>query len=172
MLGRAAVNGLHPQHYHAPLGLPVRTEGQGWSTFCPCTEKQFCKTCTNSMSISKPVPIACRRDVGTLAVRGVSDVGYAPVNGNSSTGGWFGILGGTHEKRLWFIHVTAVKNSLWFTLKDCNRVLEHTRFLLLTRSTSAEDCCSRIERGGERLQSVPPTLPASHFLFHFLFPNY
>ena len=31
-------------------------------------------------------------------MRGVSDVGQAPVSGNSSTGGWFGILGGTHEK--------------------------------------------------------------------------
>jgi len=33
-------------------------------------------------------------------VRGVSDVGQAPgpVIGNRSTGGWFGILGGTHEK--------------------------------------------------------------------------
>ena len=33
------------------------------------------------------------RDSGgvTFAVRGVSDVVYAPVNGNSSTGGWFGI---------------------------------------------------------------------------------
>ena len=31
-------------------------------------------------------------------MRGVSDVGYAPVSGNSSTAGWFGILGGTHEK--------------------------------------------------------------------------
>ena len=31
----------------------------------------------------------------TLAVRGVSDVVYSS---NSSTGGWFRILGGTHEK--------------------------------------------------------------------------
>ena len=39
-------------------------------------------------------------ETDTLAVRGVSDVGQAPgpVIGNRSTGGWFGILGGTHEK--------------------------------------------------------------------------
>ena len=34
----------------------------------------------------------------TLAMRGVSDVGYAPGSDNSSSGGWFGILGGIHEK--------------------------------------------------------------------------
>ena len=50
----------------------------------------------------------------TLAVRGVSDVDYTPIICNSSTGGWFGILGGAHEKRLCFIHVT-VKNSLGFS---------------------------------------------------------
>ena len=38
----------------------------------------------------------------SLAVRGVSDVGYAPVIFNSSTGGWFGILSGTHEKKIVF----------------------------------------------------------------------
>jgi len=64
--------------------------------------------------------------------------------GNSSNGGWFGILGGTHEKILCFIHVT-VKNSLGFTLQDFNGVMKHTRFLLLTRSTSVESCCLRIE---------------------------
>ena len=34
----------------------------------------------------------------TFAVHGVADVGWALVSGTSSTGGWFGILGGTHEK--------------------------------------------------------------------------
>jgi len=49
------------------------------------------------------------------------------------------------RKRLCTIHVT-VKNSFGFTLQDCNRVMEHTCFLLFTRSTSLEGCCSRIER--------------------------
>ena len=59
------------------------------------------------------------------------------VIGNSSTGGWFGILGGAHEKEC-VLFMSRLKNSLGFTLQDCNRVLEHTRFLLLTRSTSVE----------------------------------
>jgi len=43
-------------------------------------------------------PLSVFNKNSTLAVRGVSDVDYAPVSGNSSTGGWFGILSGTHEK--------------------------------------------------------------------------
>jgi len=35
--------------------------------------------------------------------------GLGTVSGNSSTGGWFGILGGTHEKDCVFIHVTVNK---------------------------------------------------------------
>jgi len=34
-------------------------------------------------------------------------------------------------KKIVFIHVT-VENSLEFTLQDCNRLMEHTRFLLYT----------------------------------------
>jgi len=68
------------------------------------------------------------------------------------------------RQRLCFIHVT-VENSLGFTLQDCNRVMEHTRFLLLTRSTAVEGYWSRIERKRERSQSVPVTLPASYSLF-------
>ena len=63
-----------------------------------------------------------------------------------------------------FIHVT-VKNSLGFTIQDCNRVMEHTHFLLLTRSTSVKGCCSRIEREARKIADVPLTLPASYFLF-------
>ena len=70
--------------------------------------------------------------------------------GNSSTGGWFGILGGTHEKDC-VLFMSRLTNKFGFTLQDCNRVMEHTRFLLLTRSTSAEDCCSRIERGMRKI---------------------
>ena len=46
--------------------------------------------------------------------------------------------------------------------------MNHTRFLLLTRSTSAEDCYSRFERGARKIrwsQSVPLTLPVSYSLF-------
>ena len=100
-------------------------------------------------------------------MRGVSDMGYAPVSGNSSTGGWFGILGGTHEKRLCFIHVT-VKNSLGFTLQDCNRVMEHTRFLLLTRNTSVEGYCSKIEtERSEKDRRVYLLHSLRHTLFFF-----
>jgi len=68
------------------------------------------------------------------------------------------------RKRLCFIHIT-VKNSLGFTLQDCNRVKEHTRFLLLTRSTSVEGCCRGLKEKRERSQSVPLTLSASYSLF-------
>jgi len=68
------------------------------------------------------------------------------------------------RKRLCFIHVT-VENSLGFTLQDCNRVMEHTRFLLLTRSTSVEGSARGLKEKRERSQSVPLTLPASCSLF-------
>jgi len=85
-----------------------------------------------------------------IIVLGVSDVGYALVIGNSSTGGWFGILGGTHEKDC-VLFMSRLTNSLGFILQDCNRVMEHTRFFLLTRSTSAEGCCLRIEREARKV---------------------
>jgi len=93
-----------------------------------------------------------------LAVRGVTDVGYAPVSGNSSTGGWFGILGGTHEKDC-VLFMSRLTNKFGFTLQDGNRVMEHTRFLLLTRSTSAEDCCLRIEREARKIAECTSYTP-------------
>ena len=62
------------------------------------------------------------------------------------------------RNRLCFIHVT-VKNSLGFTLQDCNRVMEHTRFLLLTRSTSVEGCCLRIEREARKIAECTSYTP-------------
>jgi len=67
---------------------------------------------------------------------------------------------------LCLIHVT-VKSSLGFTLQDCNRVMEHTRFLLLKRSTSVEGCCSRIEREARKIAectSYTPCVLLSFFL--------
>jgi len=46
----------------------------------------------------------------SLAARGVSDVAYAPVNGNSSTGREFGISLGLGNVLI-FIHVTVKLDS-------------------------------------------------------------
>jgi len=78
------------------------------------------------------------------------------------------------RKRLCFIHVT-VKNSLGFTLQDCNRVQEHTRFLLLTRSTSVEGWCLRIEREATQRKiaectSYTPCVLLSFFDYSRCFP--
>jgi len=61
-------------------------------------------------------------------------------------------------KKIVLIHVT-VKNSLGFTLQDCNRVMEHTRFLLFTRSTSVEGCCLRIEREAKKIAECTSYTP-------------
>jgi len=68
------------------------------------------------------------------------------------------------RKRLCFIHVT-VENSLGFTLQDCNRVREHTRFLLLTRSTSVEGCCSRIEKEARTIAECTSYTPCDSLSF-------
>ena len=47
-----------------------------------------------------------------------------------------------------------------FTLQDCNWVMEHTRFLLLTRSTSAEGCCSHLRSRFIRPLSPGETSPS------------
>ena len=62
------------------------------------------------------------------------------------------------RKRVCFIHVT-VTNSLGFTLQDCIRVMEHTHFLLLTRSTSVEGCCSRIKREARKITECTSYTP-------------
>jgi len=100
-------------------------------------------------------------------VRGVSDVGYAHVGVNRSTGGWFGIFGGTHEKDC-VLCMLRLTNSLGVTLQDCNRVMEHTRFLLLTRSTSAEGCCSRIERKARKIAECTSYTPCVLLSFSLL----
>jgi len=93
-----------------------------------------------------------------IAVRGVSDVGYSPVSINSSTGGWFGILCGIHERDC-VLFISRLTNSLGFTLQDCNRVMERARFLYLTRSTSVEGCCSRIEREARKIAECTSYTP-------------
>ena len=55
--------------------------------------------------------------------------------------------------------MSQLTNSLGFTLQDCNRVMEHTRFLLLTRSTSAEGCCLRIEREARKIAECTSYTP-------------
>ena len=44
--------------------------------------------------------------------------------------------------------------SLGFTLQNYNRVMEHTRYLLLTRSTSVIGLLSRTERGVRKIADV------------------
>ena len=68
------------------------------------------------------------------------------------------------RKRLCFIHVT-VKNCLGFTLQDCNRVMEHPRFLLFTRSTSVGGCCSRIERKARKIAECTSYTPCDLLSF-------
>ena len=62
--------------------------------------------------------------------------------------------------------------SLGFTLQNYNRVMEHTRYLLLTRSTSVIGLLSRTERGVRKIADVclvhstcTCTLPASYSPF-------
>ena len=67
-----------------------------------------------------------------------------------------------------------VKNSLEFTLQDCNRVMEHTCFLFLTRSTSVEGCCLRIEREARKIAECTSYTPCillslSSFSFSFIY---
>ena len=75
------------------------------------------------------------------------------------------------SKRLCLTHVT-VKNSLGFTLQDCNRVMEHTRFLLLTRSTSVEGCCLRIEREARKIAECTSYTPCVLLSFSSSFPTH
>jgi len=74
-------------HINAPI-LSVRTKRCSPELTLQHTAT-YCNTATHHNTL---------QHTATLAVRVVSDVGYSPVIGNGSTGGWFGILGGTHEK--------------------------------------------------------------------------
>ena len=99
----------------------------------------------------------------TVAVRSVSDVGYTPVNVNSSTGGWFGILGGTHEKDcVLFMSRLKIVSGLPYKI-----VIE----LWNTHASSSsqevllwKDAARGLKEKPERSQSVPLTLPASYSL--------
>jgi len=62
-------------------------------------------------------------------------------------------------KTILFLFMSRLTNSLGIPLQDCNRVTNHTRFLLLTRSTSVEDCCSRIERGARKIAECTSYTP-------------
>jgi len=103
-------------------------------------------------------------DMKTLAVRGVSDVDYTPVIFNSSTGGWFGILGGTHKKdcvlfmsRLKIVPGLAYK----IVIKSWNtHACSSSQEVLLCK-----DAARGLKEKRERSQSVPLTLPASYSLF-------
>ena len=55
--------------------------------------------------------------------------------------------------------MSRLKISLGFTLQDCTRVMEHTRFLLLTRNTSVEGCCLKIEREARNIAECTSYTP-------------
>ena len=100
----------------------------------------------------------------TLAVRCVSDVGYSPVIVNSSTGGWFGILGGTHEKDcvLFMSRLKIVSGLLYkIVIESWNTQASSSLQEALLWKAAARG--SREKR--ERSHSVPLTLPASYSLF-------
>ena len=100
----------------------------------------------------------------SLAVRGVSDVVYAPVSGNSSTRGWFGILGGTHEKDCGlFMSRLKIVSGLPYKI-----VIESWNIHASSSSQEAllwKAAARGLKEKRERSQSVPLTLPASYSLF-------
>jgi len=53
-----------------------------------------------------------------------------------------------------YIHIYMYIFSLGLTLQNYNRVMEHTRFLLLTRSTSVIELLSRTEKGVRKIADV------------------
>ena len=99
-----------------------------------------------------------------IDVRGVSDVGYAPVIGNSSTGGWFGILGGTHEKDcVLFMSRLKIVSGLPYTI-----VIESWNTHASSSSQEAllwKAAARGLKEKRERSQRVPLALPLSYSLF-------
>jgi len=91
---------------------------------------------------------------GTLALQGCF------VVCNSSTWGWFGILDYTHKKDcgLFMSRLKIVLGS-GFTLKDCKRVMEQKKCLLLSRSTYENGSCLRIEREARKIAESTPYTP-------------
>ena len=107
---------------------------------------------------------ACMYTRLTLAVRTVSNVGYTPVSGNSSTGGWFGILGGTHEKDcVVFMSRLKIVSGLPYkiVIESWNAHASSSSQEALLWKTAARG--SKEKR--ERSQSVPVTFPASYSSF-------
>jgi hypothetical protein len=86
-----------------------------------------------------------------LDVRGASYGDQTLFRGYSLTGGWFGILCGTHAQD-WFLCMSRWKNCSEFTLQYCNRVMGKTRILFLTGNTTAEGRCSNIERESRQIK--------------------
>ena len=104
---QAGQEALYPRDILKDFGYQQNTATQICEDNLACVaESQTCLVPSISC-IRSFYRVSC--SLVTLAVRGVSDVGYAPVSGDSSTGGWFGILGGTHEKDCVFIHGTVNK---------------------------------------------------------------
>ena len=67
----------------------------------------------------------------------------------SPTGEWFGIIGGTHGKDcVLFMSRLKIVSGLPYKIVIES---EHTRFLLLTRSTSVEGYCLRIKREARKI---------------------
>jgi len=110
-----------------------------------------------SVSMSRP-------ENATVAVCGVSDVGYSTFSINCSTGGWFGILGGTYEKDcVLFMSRLKIVSGLPYkiVIESWNTHASSSSQEALLWKAAARG--SREQR--ERAQSVPFTLPASYSPF-------
>jgi len=93
-----------------------------------------------------------------------SQMWVTPVISNSSTRGWFGILGRTHEKDcVLFMSRLKIVSGLPY-----NIVIESWNTHASSSSQEVllwKDAARGLKEKRERLQSVPLTLPASYSLF-------
>ena len=115
------------------------------------------------------------------------EVTLALLSDNSSTGGWFQILGGTHEKDcVYSCHLRNDPGTVTIPQhRFDNKIKQHTRLKIVSglpykieiegwnthaSSSSQEvllwkDAGRGLKKKRERSQSVPLTLPASYSLF-------
>jgi len=108
-------------------------------------------------------PVGARRRRALISLCAASRM-WAPVSGNSSTGGWFGILGGTHEKdcvTVLFMSRLKIVSGLPYkiVIESWNTHASSSSQEALLSVWKATARGSRKTR--ERSQSVPLTLPAS-----------